>query len=98
MSQPVSLPQFTYIGTMGSVLITDRSDSQIVRAIQWGTFIGTVMLYDASAAAGTSASNVVGTLGNPATAVAGAIEIGLRCRNGIVYTATGTPNVTLVWD
>ena len=98
MAQPVAYPQFTYIGTVGTVLLTDRPDAAIIRAIEWGTFVGTVMLYDSSTTGGTSASNVIGTLGIPMTSVAGAVELGFRVKNGIVYTSTGTPNITLVWD
>ena len=97
MAQPVSQGQQIYIGTVGSVLVTDRSAS-LIRIIQPGTYVGTVMLYDAATAAGTAAGNVIGTFGLPNTNVSGNIELGLRTRNGLVYTSTGTPNLTLVWD
>ena len=96
-TQPNTLGQYIYIGTVGSVLVTDRPAS-VYSVVQLGTYVGTVMLYDASTAAGTLATNVIGTIGLPATSTPGQVEFNLRTRNGLVYTSTGTPNVTLVWD
>ena len=97
MADTVAQGQFTYIVTVGSVLLTDRP-AFLIRVVQPGTYVGTVMFYDAATAAGTSATNVIGTFGIPNTNVSGNIELGLRTRNGLVYTSTGTPNITVVWD
>lgn len=96
MAQPVSYSPFTYIGTVGSVALTNNP-TNVIRAIIPGSYVGTVMLYDSATAAGTSATNVIGTIGLPATASPMTLAFGIRTRYGLVYTATGTPNMTLVW-
>ena len=96
MAQPVSNFTYTYIGTVGSVLLYDSS--VCVHAVLFpGTYVGTVMLYDAAAAAGTAATNVVGTIGLPGLNTPSSAVLDLQTKKGLVYTATGTPNVTLVW-
>lgn len=97
MSQPSAASQFTYVGTVGSVLLKDV-DANLVRVVLPGTYVGTVMLYDAATAAGTAATNVLGTIGLPALNTPNSIEFGLHTKKGLVYTATGTPNVVIVWD
>ena len=97
MSQPVSASQYTYIGTVGSVLVTARTGN-LQRVVLPGTYIGTVMFYDSATAAGTAATNVLGTIGLPALLTPSNIEYGIQFKNGLVYTSTGTPNVVLVWD
>ncbi len=98
MSQPVALGQWTNIGTSGTVLVTDRSDAQLIRVVFPGTYVGTVIFHDAASTAGTTATSAIGTFGIPNTNVAGNVEIGIRCRYGLVYQATGTPVMTMVWD
>lgn len=87
--------QWVSIGTIGTTVVT-AYPANIIGVFVPGTYVGTVILYDAAAAGVTTSP--VGTLGIPNTSVAGFIEIPARCRNGIVAAATGTPTMTLFWD
>ena len=88
---------FTNIGTVGTAVLTDRNTT-LVRVIVPGTYVGSVALYNCSGTAGTSTSNLIFTAGIPATSVAGNIEIGASCPNGLTYASSGTPSVTIIWD
>ncbi len=98
MSQPVALGQWTNIGTVGTVLVTDRPDAQLIRVVFPGTYVGTVIFHDAASTAGTTATSAIVTFGIPNTNVAGNVEIGARMRYGLVYQSTGTPALTFIWD
>jgi len=88
----------TYIsGGVGTAAAVDRAAT--LRRIVWGgTYVGTVNIHDASAATGTTATSQVLSLGLPLTRYPHSLECGFNMRNGIVYQATGTPVVTLVWS
>lgn len=88
---------WTAITAAGTSVLTNRSTS-LVRVVVPGTYVGTVNVFDSATAAGTSASNQIISLGIPATTVAGNIEVGAKCSNGLTYAATGTPVLTLIWD
>lgn len=88
---------WTAISAAGTAVLTNRSTT-LVRVIVPGTYVGTVNVFDTNAAAGTSATNQIISLGLPATSVAGNIEIGAKCSTGLTYAATGTPVLTLIWD
>ena len=62
--QPVSGGQWTSIGTIGTVAITDRP-ATLVRVILPGTYIGTVNFHDAYLTSGTTATSQVFSLGIP---------------------------------
>ena len=88
---------YTVIGTVGTTVVTNRATT-LVRVIMPGTYVGTVGIFDCATAAGTSATNNVITLGLPATAIAGAIEVGAQLKNGLTYASTGTPSIVLIWN
>lgn len=100
MAQPVSANQFTYIGTVGSVVLSDTS-AVFKGAVLWGTYVGTVIIYNSPTVAGAGVTNVIGTIGLPTTSIPTSLEMakdGIQANKGLVYTATGTPNLTLIWD
>lgn len=95
--QPASLSQWTNVGTVGTVLLTDRQ-AGLVRLVIPGTYVGSVAFYDCNTIAGTSATNNIFTLGLPATSTPQDIQIGAQCKKGLVYASTGTPTVTIIWE
>lgn len=94
---------WTNIGTTfggagaGTVVLTNRETS-LVRIVVPGTYVGTVKLHDAASTTGTTATSAFLTLGLPATTVPGNIEVNAKCAKGLVYEASGTPTMTLIWD
>jgi len=98
MAQPASSANFLVIsGGVGTTVVKDIS-ANLYRIIIPGTYVGTLKVHDASTAAGTSGSSAIITLGLPTTSIPQSIEVGVSCKSGLVYEATGTPTVTLVWD
>jgi hypothetical protein len=98
MSQPVSGYQYKSIsGGVGTAVISDQS-ATIHRVFFGGTYVGTCILHDSATAAGTSATSAVLTLGLPLAQYPRSIDLGIQCKNGIVYEATGTPVITVAWD
>lgn len=103
MSQPLKSYQWTSLGTVnggagaGTVVLADRVAS-LVRVVIPGTYVGTVSFHDASSAAGTTATSQIVSFGIPNSTVAGNVEVGAQCKNGLVYQATGTPVMTVIWD
>lgn len=98
MSQPVSGAQWTVVSGGVGTTVVKNTDVTLQRIIVPGTYVGTLNLHDASAAAGTSGTSQFLSLGLPTTSVPQSIEVGIQCRYGLLYQATGTPAVTLVWD
>ena len=98
MSQPVSGAQWTSIsGGVGTAAVK-TTDAVLQRIIIPGTYVGTLNLHDASAAAGTTTTSQFLSLGLPTTTIPQSIEVGIQCRQGLLYQATGTPVMTLVWE
>lgn len=96
-TQPVSGAQYFSIGTIGTNVVCNQPAT--LKRIYWGgTYIGTVIVHDASSAAGTSATSVVSTIVLPGLNLNSYQDIGIQCRKGIVTEATGTPILTVVWD
>ena len=91
---------FAYAKVSGGTsitLVTDRT-TYLKRVIVPGTYVGTLALYDSATLAGTTAGNNFATLGLPALNHPRHIDFDVRLRNGLVYDATGTPLVTLVYN
>lgn len=98
MSQPISGDQWTKIsGGVGTVVVAARQ-SVLKRVVIPGTYVGSVTLHDASAAAGTTSTSGFLTFGLPTTSIPQSIEVNANCKNGLVYEATGTPVMTLLWE
>ena len=103
MSQPLKAYQWTSLGTVnggagaGTIALADRTAS-LVRVVIPGTYVGTVSFHDAASVTGTTATSMITSFGIPNTNVSGHIEIGANCKNGLVYQATGTPVMTIIWD
>lgn len=62
-----------------------------------GTYVGTIAFYDSATVAGTASGNQIISFGLPTTSVFQEINFNIACKNGLVYTATGTPLVTFTW-
>ena len=97
MAQPVSQSQYKNIGTVGTVVLTDRPTA-LMNIVFPGTYVGTVNFFDSPTAAGTTAANQILSMGLPNTNVGGNIFIGASCKTGLTYAATGTPIMTVMWD
>ena len=95
--QPVTGFNYTYIGTVGTIVLKDIS-ARVGRLAIPGTYVGTVELYDCVGTAGTAATNIIGTFGLPLTNVMRSLELDITTHRGLVYVATGTPNVLLAWS
>jgi hypothetical protein len=97
MSQPVAGNPWVNVGTVGSVVVADRS-TVLRKVILPGSFVGTVQWFDSATVAGTSATNLIHTQGIPLLRQWDSYEINANCSNGLVYAATGTPTLTFTWD
>ena len=97
MAQPVAQAQYYAIGTIGTNVISNESAS-LVRVVVPGTYVGTVIIHDAAATDGTTATSPILTFGLPATNYPRSVDVGATFRKGIVTEQTGTPVITLVWD
>ena len=97
MAQPVAAYQYVNVGTVGTVLVTDRS-CELHNIILTGTYVGSVAFYDCNTAAGTTATNNILTIGLPLLNQYKDITLSLRAKNGLVYASTGTPTITFGWD
>ena len=84
-------------GGVGTTVLKDTS-GVLHRIIIPGTFVGSIQFDDASASTGTVAASQILALGNPTTTFPQVVEVGVQLRHGLVYRATGTPTVTVVWE
>jgi len=89
---------FTSIsGGVGTTVV--KNDNLVLKRVVFpGTYVGTLNLHDAATAAGTTATSQVISFGLPTTSIPFHVDLGVRCRNGLVYQATGTPVATLIWE
>jgi hypothetical protein len=98
MSQPISTNQYKSIsGGVGTAVISD-SPAALNRVFYGGTFVGTCIIHDASSTTGTTATSAVLTLGLPLIQYPRSLDLGIWCKKGIVYEATGTPVICIAWD
>lgn len=96
--QPTSGYNYTSIsGGVGTAVVKDKN-AYLKRVVVPGTFVGTLNLHDAPSAAGTTSTSQVLSLGLPTTSIPQSLEMDIQFKNGLVYQATGTPVVTLVWN
>lgn len=88
-----------FVGTAGpgTTVITDKP-ATIKRIIWGGTYVGTIAVHDAAAAAGTNGSSLVTTIGIPALRYPYSLEVSLHCKKGIVAEETGTPTHRIIWS
>jgi len=98
-SQPVSSGgQFANVSGGAGTTVVSNGPATLLRVVVPGTYVGSITIHDSATAAGTSATTPVVTYGLPATTAFQTQEIGVNCRNGITYEATGTPVMTIVYD
>lgn len=89
---------FTSIsGGVGTTVVADRNVT-LKKVIVGGTYVGTVNFHDASAAAGTTSTSQILSLGLPTTTIPFYIDMNVNCSKGLLYQATGTPVVTVTWS
>lgn len=97
-SQPASGDQFTVVsGGPGTTVLKD-TNANLVRVSFPGTYVGTITFHDSATAAGTSGTSDIISFGLPTTSTPFHVDIGARCRYGLLYEATGTPLCTIIWD
>jgi len=95
--QPVSGFQWKAISAAGTTLVKD-TNAVVERVVIGGTYAGTVELHDASSTAGTTSTSQVVSIGVPLTNYPASIELGAEFRKGLVYEATGTPVLTIIYN
>lgn len=61
------------------------------------SYVGTVMLYDTTSASPGTADTLIATIGTPSQWPQETLS-NIRVINGLVYAATGTPDVTIKYD
>lgn len=85
-------------GTNTGIVLSN--DATALRSITFGgTSNGTVTFYNSATAAGTAATNEIMTIGSlVATNFPYSLEPNVPCSNGLVYTATGSPVMTVTFD
>ena len=87
-----------YIGTAGpGTTVLTNGPTTLKRLVWGGTYVGTIAVYNASAIAGTAATNEVVSVGIPLTRYPHSLEVNLSCDDGLVVTETGTPTVRVIW-
>jgi len=97
MAQPIAGYNFKVVsGGVGTVVVSNQ-ETNLVRILVPGTYIGSITFHNSSSAAGTTATSPVYTLGLPTTSVPQSIEVGVWCGKGLTYEATGTTLCTVVW-
>ena len=96
MAQPIAGDQYTTIGTIGTVVVSNEA-ATIRQVIVPGTYVGTVKFHDAPSATGTTATSAILTFGLPGAYIPSSLEIDAQFKKGIVYESTGTPNIVLTW-
>ena len=98
-SQPVSSGgQFSNVsGGVGTTVVT-AAPATLERVIVPGTYVGTLRIHDSATAAGTTSTSLIVSYGLPASVAFQSVGIGVNCRKGITYEATGTPVMTIVFD
>lgn len=79
-----------------SVTLVHNRPGVLHRVIYGGTFVGTITFYDSATLAGTAAGNQILSFGDPTTTFPQVLTMGINFKDGLVYTATGTPLVTIV--
>ena len=79
-----------------SVTLVHNRAGVLHRVIYGGTFVGTIAFYDSSTVGGTAAGNQIFSFGDPTTTFPQVLQLGIHFKDGLVYTATGTPLVTIV--
>jgi hypothetical protein len=96
--QPSSGLQYTTVSGGVGTTVVKASNAVLERIVIPGTYVGTLVVHNAASAAGTSTTTPIVTLGLPTTSIPQSIELGIECRSGITYEATGTPVAVLVWN
>lgn len=84
-------------GGVGTAVITDRH-AKLYGVVIPGTYVGTINLHDAASTTGTTTTSQVVSFGLPATSIPQFVEVNANLKHGLVYQATGTPVVTILWD
>ena len=90
--------QYTKVSGGTSITLVSDRNTYLKGIVVAGTYVGTLALYDSATLAGTTAGNNFATLGLPALNHPNSINFDMRLRNGLVYEATGTPIVTIVYN
>ena len=95
--QPVSGFSFVKVSAgVGTTVVSNRP-CVLERVIVPGTYVGTINLHDSATAAGTTATSSIVIFGLPASVLFQSVGVGIQCKNGLTYEATGTPVVTLIF-
>lgn len=84
-------------GGVGTVCVKNTT-GVLQRVIIPGTYVGTINFHDASGTAGTTSTSQILSLGLPTVTYPTVLETGINFRTGLVYQATGTPVVTIIWE
>ena len=96
--QPVAGCKSTQVSAIGTTLLKN-DNARLWGVVVPGTYVGTVNIHDAGSAGGTSGSSQIISLGLPTTSVRYDINCyGRECKNGLLYQATGTPVLTILWS
>lgn len=98
MEQQATNGAATTIAQGGAATVVTRAHSGVLnRIILAGTIVGTVTFYDSLTTAGTAASNVIFSFGDPThTTYPLVLPIGAIYNRGLTYTYAGTPGLTFI--
>src|SRR3989304_9642750 len=90
--------QYVVAGTNVGTTVVSNGPAVLRRVFFGGTYVGSLNIYDANVATGTSASTLLLSLGLPGLNAPSSMELNIQCKNGIEVEATGTPSVALTWS
>lgn len=98
--QPSSGYQYTAVagGTAAVTTLLKSTNAVLKSVVIPGTYVGSVVFYDSASTTGTATTNQILALGLPASSIPFDLDLNINCKNGLTYTSSGTPAMTIVWN
>lgn len=95
--QPESGFSYTKVSGGTNNIVLKDSAAYLKRIIIPGTYVGTISIDNSATVAGTVSTSNIFIIGLPTTSIPTVIDCDIQCNQGLLYQATGTPVVTIVW-
>lgn len=90
---------YTKITAVGTTVLSSTPVTLKSIIVSSPIYVGTVDIYNTGLAAGTTAANLVYSVGTfPATAVHAMLPLNISLSKGLTYVASGTPTVIISYE
>lgn len=98
--QPSSGYQYSAVagGTAASTTLLKSTNAVLKSVVIPGTYVGSIVFYDSASSTGTATANQILALGLPTSTIPFTLDMNINCKNGLTYTSSGTPTMTIVWN